>query len=170
VIIDIFLDALKHKDIKVIEKRNLAKFIYKNQKFSVRVSRVCFAYRKNKDEYRVQVNEENREKLKLMHTAGYWSVIFGYHEKSDTFTAWDNKLLFSSRAKNRSMYTRESLLFKVNEKKFSNYMYEDQFLKKNTISISMKPINIFKYLDIIRVANIHREEVFNQVNNSMLKN
>ena len=136
----------------------------------MRVSKVCFAYRKNKDEYRVQVNEENREKLRSMHSSGFWSIIFGFHKKSNTFTAWDNKLLFSSRAKNRSMYTRESLLFKVNEKKFSDYMYEDKFLKKITIAISMKKENIFKYLDIIKVTNIHKQEVFNQFNNSMLKN
>lgn len=169
-IIDIFFDALKDKNVEVVEKNTLAKFTYKNQKFSVRVSKVCFAYRKNKDEYRVQVNEENREKLRSMHISGYWSVIFGYHEKTNTFTAWDNKLLFSSRAKNRSMYTRESLLFKVNDEKFESYIYEDQFLKKNTISISMKPENIFYYLDIIKNSNIHREQVFKQINNSMIKN
>ena len=44
----------------------------------MRVSKVCFAYRKNKDEYRVQVNEENREKLRSMHSSGFWSIIFGF--------------------------------------------------------------------------------------------
>ena len=34
----------------------------------------------------------------------------------------------------------------------------------------MKKENIFKYLDIIKVTNIHKQEVFNQFNNSMLKN
>ena len=67
------------------------------------------------------------------------------------------------------MYTRESLLFKVNEKKFSDYMYEDKFLKKNTIAISMKK-KIFLNIWILLKLQIYKQEVFNQFNNSMLKN
>jgi hypothetical protein len=165
--IDIFLNNLKDKNIKIVEKNSLARIIYSNQKFSVRVSKICFAYRKNKDEFRVQVGKPNREMLKNMHTNSYWSVIFGYHAKSDTFTAWDNKLLFSSKASNRSLYTRESLLYTVSENKFSSYKYWDEFLSKWTIAISMKPKNIYKYLDIIRTNNIHREEAFKNFNNSL---
>ena len=102
-------DYLKNKRsiLKVEKNSNPFKFSYKHNKFSLCLKNIGFAYRTNLDEYRVQIAEKFREQLKSYHLQGYWALILGYHKKSNTYVAWDNKLLFSSKAKNRSLYLKE---------------------------------------------------------------
>ena len=69
-----------------------------------------FAYRTNLDEYRVQIGEKFREQLKSYHLQGYWALIIGYHKKSNTYVAWDNKLIFSSKAKTFLCFLRPKML------------------------------------------------------------
>ena len=68
------------------------------------------------DEYRVQIGEKTRDKLKEYHLGGYWALIFGYHKNSGTFTAWDNKLLFSPNfgKVKRNFKSRQTLRHKRN--------------------------------------------------------
>ena len=85
---------LKNKNfkLKVEKKNNPFKFYYKDNKFSLCIKNISFAYRTNLDEYRVQIGEKFREQLKGYHLQGYWALIIGYHQKSNTYAAWDNKL------------------------------------------------------------------------------
>ena len=111
-----FFNNLKNKGFKLVveNQTNPYKFTYKKNKFSLCIKNIGFAYRTNMDEYRVQIGEKTRKKLKEYHLDGYWALIFGYHKNSRTFTAWDNKLLFSSRAKKTSSIPR-SLIFCLNK-------------------------------------------------------
>lgn len=80
------LGFLKNKKSKLIleNKSNPFKFSYKDNKFSLCLKNIGFAYRTNQDEYRVQVGEKFREQLKTYHLQGYWALIIGYHKKSNT--------------------------------------------------------------------------------------
>ena len=83
-------EFLKNKSfkLKVENKTNPYKFSYKNNKFSICIKNIGFAYRTNMDEYRVQIGENMRKKLKEYHLQGYWALIIGYHKNSKTYVAW----------------------------------------------------------------------------------
>ena len=153
-----FFEKLKEKNfkLKVVNKSNPWKFNYKNLNFSVCIRNISFAYRTNKDEYRVQVGKDSRTKLKDYHLNGFWGLIFGYHKKSDTFTTWDNKLLFNSRALNRSLYTRESICERASVNGLEYYTYVDNFFKEETVAITMQNKYISHYLDQIKTNNLHK--------------
>jgi|TARA_Y100000294_G_scaffold8179_1_gene7792 hypothetical protein len=148
--------ANKNFNLMVENKNNPYKFRYKNNKFSLCIRNIGFAYRTNKDEYRVQIGEKIREKLRTLHIKGYWALIFGYHKKSKTYTAWDNKLLFSSKAKNRSLYTRDSICNRAIETGLEHYRYTDNLIKEETVSITFVGKNLHLYLDQIRTLNLHQ--------------
>ena len=153
---------LKNKNfkLKVENKSNPFKFSYKNNKFSLCVRNIGFAYRTNMDEYRVQIGENMRKKLKEYHLQGFWALIIGYHKKSNTYVAWDNKLLFSSRAKNRSLYTRDSICNRTAETNFEHYRYKDNLIKEETVGINFSGKYFYLYLDQIKTLNIHQYESF----------
>ena len=50
--------------LEVENKTNPYKFSYQNNKFSMCIKNIGFAYRTNMDEYRVQIGENMRKKLK----------------------------------------------------------------------------------------------------------
>ncbi len=156
------LSFLKNKKSKLIveNKSNPFKFSYKDNKFSLCLKNIGFAYRTNQDEYRVQVGEKFREQLKTYHLQGYWALIIGYHKKSNTYAAWDNKLLFSSKAKNRSLYTRSSICKRTEETGFEHYRYKDSLIKQETVSINFKGQFFNLYLDQIKNINIHEYKSF----------
>ena len=164
-----FLDYLKNKNFKLIIENeiNPYKFSYKNNKFSLSIKKINFAHRTNLDEYRVQIGEVMRIKLKEYHLGGYWALIFGFHEKSKTFTAWDNKLLFSSKAKNRSLYTRESICKRANKTGIEHYRYTDNLIKEETVAVTLTSKNINKYLDQITISNIHQYKNFINFNRNL---
>ena len=116
---------------------------------------IGFAYRTNLDEYRVQIGEKFREQLKSYHLQGYWALSLGYHKKSNTYVAWDNKLLFSSKAKNRSLYTRSSICERTAGSGFEHYRYKDNLIKEETVSINFRGKYLGLYLDQIKTLNIH---------------
>ena len=155
-------DYLKNKKsiLKVEKNSNPFKFSYKHNKFSLCLKNIGFAYRTNLDEYRVQIAEKFREQLKNYHLQGYWALILGYHKKSNTFVAWDNKLLFSSKAKNRSLYTRSSICDRTAESGFEHYRYRDNLIKEETVSINFKGKYLGLYLDQIKTLNIHEYKSF----------
>ena len=150
-------EFLKNKSFKleVENKTNPYRFSYKNNKFSICVKNIGFAYRTNMDEYRVQIGENMRKKLKEYHLQGYWALIIGYHKNSKTYVTWDNKLLFSSRAKNRSLYTRDSICNRTAETGFEHYRYKDNLIKEETVGINFSGKNFYLYLDQIKTMNIH---------------
>ena len=141
------LNYLKNKKFQLIIETsgNPSKFTYKGSKYSLCIKNIGFAYRTNLDEYRVQIGEKMRVKLKEYHLNGYWALIFGYHKDSGTFTTWDNKLLFSSRAKNRSLYTRASICSRANETGIEHYRYTDNLIKNETVAITLVGKNLYKY-------------------------
>ena len=153
---------LKNKNFKldVENKTSPFKFSYKNNKFSLCIRNIGFAYRTNMDEYRVQIGENTRKKLKEYHLQGYWALIIGCHKKSNTYVAWDNKLLFSSRAKNRSLYTRDSICVRTAKTGFEHYRYKDNLIKEETVSINFSGKNLYLYLDQIKTLNIHEYKSF----------
>ena len=104
--------------------------------------------------------EKFREQLKSYHLQGYWALILGYHKKSNTYVAWDNKLLFSSKAKNRSLYTRSSICDRTAESGFEHYRYKDNLIKEETVSINFKGKHLGLYLDQIKTLNIHEYKSF----------
>ena len=160
------LDFLDKKDIKlVIENKRWSrittkKFVYKNRKYSICMKNIRFAYRTNSDEFRIQVGENLRNILKDDHQNGYWALIIGYHKKSNTYVSWDNKLLFNSKAKNRSLYTRDSICNRTAETGFEHYRYRDNSLKEDTVSINFKGKYFKLYLNQIKNLNIHQYENF----------
>jgi len=153
---------LNNKDFKfkVENKTNPFKFQYKLNKFSLCMRNISFAYRTNMDEYRVQIGENLRKKLKEYHLQGYWALIIGFHKKSNTYVAWDNKLLFSSRAKNRSLYTRHSICNRTAETGLEYYRYKDHLIKEETVAINFKGKNFNLYLNQIKSMNIHEYKSF----------
>jgi hypothetical protein len=157
-----FFNNLKNKSFKLVveNQTNPYKFTYKKNKFSLCIKNIGFAYRTNMDEYRVQIGEKTRKKLKEYHLDGYWALIFGYHKNSRTFTAWDNKLLFSSRAKNRSLYTRDSICNRTNETGIEHYRYTDNLIKEETVAITLTGKNLNLYFDQIKTLNIHQYRSF----------
>ena len=157
-----FFNYLKNKNFKLVveKKSNPFKFSYKNSKFSLCIKNIGFAYRTNIDEYRVQIGEKTREKLKDYHLDGYWALIFGYHKNSETFTAWDNKLLFSSKAKNRSLYTRDSICKRTNHTGIEHYRYTDNLIKEETVAITLRGKNLNLYFDQIKTSNLHQYKSF----------
>ncbi len=163
------LKYLKDKKLQLTDETtgNPCKFIYKANKFSLCIKNIGFAYRSNLDEYRVQIGEKMRIKLKEYHLNGYWALIFGYHKKSGTFTAWDNKLLFSSRAKNRSLYTRASICSRANETGIEHYRYTDNLIKDETVAITLDRKNLYKYFDCIKTLNIHHYKSFISFNRNL---
>ena len=86
--------------------------------------------------------------------------IIGYHKSSNTYVAWDNKLLFSSRAKNRSLYTRSSICDRTAESGFEHYRYKDNLIKEETVSINFRGKYLGLYLDQIKTLNIHEYKSF----------
>ena len=156
------LNYLKNKKFQLTIETfsNPCKLTYKGSKYSLCIKNIGFAYRTNLDEYRVQIGEKMRIKLKEYHVNGYWALIFGYHKESGTFTAWDNKLLFSSRAKNRSLYTRASICSRANETGIEHYRYTDNLIKNETVAITLVGENIYKYIDCIKNLNIHQYKSF----------
>jgi hypothetical protein len=164
-----FFDNLKNKNFKLVveNKTNPYKFTYRGNKFSLCLKNISFAYRTNLDEYRVQIAERNRIKLKEYHLEGYWALIFGYHKKSGTFTAWDNKLLFSSRAKNRSLYTRDSICNRANETGIEHYRYTDNLIKEETVAVTLSGKNLNKYFDQIKTLNVHQYRSFISFNRNL---
>ena len=146
--------------LKVEKNTNPFKFSYKDNKFSLCQKNIGFAYRTNLDEFRVQIGEKFREQLKNYHLQGYWALIIGYHKKSDTYVAWDNKLLFSSRAQNRSLYTRKSICERTAESGFEHYKYKDNLIKEETVSINFKRKYFGLYLDQIKTLNVHEYKSF----------
>ena len=60
-----FFNYLKNKNFKLVVENqyNPYKFSYKNNKFSLCIKNIGFAYRTNMDEYRVQIGEKTRKKL-----------------------------------------------------------------------------------------------------------
>ena len=150
----------KNFKLKVENKNNPFKFYYKDNKFSLCIKNIGFAYRTNLDEYRVQIGEKLREQLKGYHLQGYWALIIGYHQKSNTYAAWDNKLLFSSKAKNRSLYTRNNICLRTEESGFEHYRYRDNLIKQETVSINFKGQFFNLYLDQIKNINIHEYKSF----------
>jgi len=156
------LNHLKGKEfhLSIETSGNPCKLTYKGNKYSLCIKNINFAYRTNLDEYRVQIGEKMRVKLKKYHLNGYWALIFGYHEKSETFTAWDNKLLFSSKAKNRSLYTRASICNRANETGIEYYKYIDNLIKDQTVAITLVGKNLFKYFDLIKTFNLHQYKNF----------
>jgi hypothetical protein len=157
-----FFNNLNNKNFKLIikNKTNPYKFIYKDSKFSICIKNISFAYRTNQDEYRVQIGERTRLKLKEYHLDGYWALIFGHHKKSETYTAWDNKLLFSSRAQNRSLYTRKSICTKTSKTGIENYRYTDNLINQETVAVTLSAGNLHKYLHQIKTLNIHQYRSF----------
>ena len=155
-------DYLKNKNfkLKVENQTNPYKFSYKKNKFSLCIKNIGFAYRTNMDEYRVQIGENMRTKLKEYHLKGFWALIIGYHKVSNTYVAWDNKLLFSSRAKNRSLYTRASICNRTGETGLEHYRYTDHLIKEETVSVNFTGKNFFLYLDQISSINIHEYKSF----------
>ena len=156
------LNFLINKKFKLIVENNSNpfKFSYKANKFSLCLKNIGFAYRTNQDEYRIQVGEKIREQLKACHLQGYWALIIGYHKKSNTYVAWDNKLLFSSRAKNRTLYTRNSICERTPETGFEHYRYTDNLTKTETVSINFRGQNLNLYLDQIKNLNVHKYKSF----------
>ena len=163
------LNYLKDKKFQLtIETTgNPCKLIYKGSKYSLCIKNIGFAYRTNLDEYRVQIGENMRIKLKEYHLNSYWALIFGYHKDSGTFTAWDNKLLFSSRAKNRSLYTRASICSRANETGIEHYRYTDNLIKDETVAITLVGKNLYKYFDCIKTLNIHQYKSFIAFNRNL---
>ena len=157
-----FFENLKNKNFKLVveKKTNPFKFTYKDNKFSLCFKNIGFAYRANLDEYRVQIGERNRLKLKEYHINGYWALIFGYHKKSGTYTAWHNKLLFNSKAKNRSLYTRDSICNKASETGIEHYRYTDNLIKEETVAVTLTGKNLPKYFDQIKTLNVHQYRSF----------
>jgi hypothetical protein len=163
------LNYLKNKksQLTIETISNPCKFIYKGNKYSLCIKNIGFAYRTNLDEYRVQIGERMRIKLKEYHLNSYWALIFGYHKESETFTAWDNKLLFSSKAKNRSLYTRASICFRARETGIEHYRYTDNLIKDETVAITLEARNLFKYIDCIKTLNIHQYKSFISFNRNL---
>ena len=115
----------------------------------------------------MQIGERNRIKLKEYHLDGYWALIFGYHKNSGTFTAWDNKLLFSSRAKNRSLYTRDSLCNRASETGIEHYRYTDNLIKEETVAVTLTGGNLNKYFNQIKTLNVHQYKSFISFNRNL---
>jgi len=164
-----FFNSLNNKNFKLVieNKTSPHKFIYNDKKFSLCIKNIGFAYRTNLDEYRVQIGERTREKLKEYHLDGYWALIFGYHKNSETYTAWDNKLLFSSKAKNRSLYTRNSICIRARETGLEHYRYTDNLIKEETVAVTLSVKNLNKYFDQIKTLNIHQYKSFISFNRNL---
>jgi len=163
------IKLFKRQKISINNRNNRqpCKLIYKGSKYSLCIKNIGFAYRTNLDEYRVQIGENMRIKLKEYHLNSYWALIFGYHKDSGTFTAWDNKLLFSSRAKNRSLYTRASICSRANETGIEHYRYTDNLIKDETVAITLVGKNLYKYFDCIKTLNIHQYKSFIAFNRNL---
>lgn len=143
-------DSLKSysENLRFTERNNPLSFMLNGTTYSLHISYIHFADRMNPDEYRIQIDRAEFNRLRQRQAAGHNVRFIGVFEGGEVFVGWEEEYGFSLNAQQRvSLYCRLSQLGAVEANGSAIYDFRSVTLGRRTRAIALPVRTLGFYIE-----------------------